>query len=64
MAKAVTAAPTVQGTPSPPGTTAGARKKKWATKVKTGCLTCRFESPCRLTSPSSPYTNAPAASDA
>lgn len=44
MAKAVTAAPTVQGTPSPPGTTAGGRKKKWAAKVKTGCLTCRFAS--------------------
>lgn len=31
-----------QGTPSPPETNPNLRKKKWATKVRTGCVTCRF----------------------
>lgn len=49
MAKGETVPQPARGTPSPPGTNPNLRKKKWATKVRTGCVTCRFVRPTDLT---------------
>src|SRR5690554_4652355 len=56
MSKEHTELRAVESSTSPPGpaTHTNPRKKKWATKAKTGCTTCRFVCPRSTRSPPVP----------